>query len=295
MVEVKKNWHRQKTFWKAREKQRFNDQVDTFTNSDLVSTSTKDEESNLLLHDLTKTIRTKLTGVGIIEDGILNQANIYEQAIGSLRLILKHTPLSQSLSDSSNSELDLLVKSLLKLFTGNVTLRVTKNLPDRITVVGYTDIDEQTLRIVAYQKLRPSYSELARKVTHAQCQIYIKEILGRSGRGKAIAGSDARIRCGLRSGGWMTNSSCTVSIDSGIPVQEAHDVYFRYSGAITQAYNESRKHPESFYYLQDADAPNTFHYSALGIGGIDPKVTAGNFRELNQSLNLIFKQIAKYS
>lgn len=294
MVEGKKNWYRRKTFWKGKEKQRFNDQADTCTNSYLVPTCTKDEELNLLLQYLTETIRLKLIKVAVIEDGILDKANIYEQAISKLRLILHHTPLSQPLLEAANSELGLLTKSLLKVFSGNVTLRIKKDFPNSTTFEGYTDIDEQTWRVIVLQKLKHSYSELERRITHANCQIYIKEILGQSSRGKAIGGSDARIRCGLRFGGWRTNSSWSLSIDSGIPVRKHDGHYFRYSGAITQAYNESRKYPKPFYYLQDDDTPNTFHYPALSTSDTDIMVTAGNFRDFNKSLNLILKQIARY-
>ena len=290
MERFKGNWHRRMLSGKSREQRRTRHDQD---DQDGGQSDGYFLQPAVAPEALTEALRSRLEGVGLRDPWLLDRSDIYEKAITNLGVILDKAPLPGSLREAASSEIALLANSLLTLFTGRVRFHATELTDDFAIFSGYFEyFDGQTKRVSVEQRVKEAHHLQTVRMVQPKCQIFVREMRGRSNKGRAIAGSDIRIRCGLSSGSWITDNKWSISIDAGITSRGQRSL-LKAIEPITQAYNECRKYPESFYYLQDADTENTFHFGDPDTKTTDSKVRASQFITFNRYLNLVFRALAK--
>lgn len=298
LSESKRNLYKRRLSERLKERER-NDrgrsELDIFCDG-INTSSTISSDINGMMRLTSEALRAGLLRAGMRDLWLLNRSNIYERAITNLGMILDIAPLPGFLQRAVSQETILLANSLLVLFTGGVRLHVTKSNDISTIFSGYFEhLDNQTKRISIMQRHQKGYHPRSRREIYPNCQILIREIEGRSNRGGAIAGSDQRIRCGLRFGSMVADYKWCVSINSGISASEAnHDLLLRNVGPITRAYNESRTYPESFYYLQETDTINTFHYQDPHEQTISPFQGGSKFSVFNRFLHSVFMELSRH-
>ena len=253
----------------------------------------QDINLNRLMQLTTEALRSRLKEVGLRDPWMLDRSDIYEQAINNFGIILDKAPLPNFLREAASFEITLLANSLLNLFTGSVRPHATALIDVKATFSGdFEHLDGRTKRVFVKQWLKRTYLQKFRRVMQPNCQIYIGENSDR-----AIEDNNPKLRCGLSFGGWFSrvpdNRWC-ISIDSGITTFRGnHRPLLESLGPITKAFNECRKYPESFYYLQDDDSPDTFHFGDPATYKPSARVGASQFITFNNYLNKVFREIVR--
>lgn len=238
----------------------------------------------------TQALRQHLRYAGAKDPWMINRADIYQKAVTELSMLLDRTPLSESLHNSAQRELVLIAKSLEELFLGHITLSPKNSDLETTIYEGYyfTPDDDETIRVAIYQKFYASHSPYVSRTTPPTCQIHIKEIIGRSSKGGAIAGLDTGLRVGLRCGcpdGGL--AAWSVTIDGGL----RNHTKGRQIRPISQAIQEIKIHHE--LEPDNQDTPLAFHYYDPETKLTDPQTTRNKFSFFNHRLGQIFKRYTR--
>ncbi|MFA5932564.1 MAG: hypothetical protein WCV81_05075 [Microgenomates group bacterium] len=244
------------------------------------------KESQLITNLLVNHLRSS----GLTDDFKLRRASIYGRAIDQLSLLIFRTPMFPWLKDQADEELLTIATTLRKLFMREIPLKIqpnaTHNDEQKITYNGYYALTPETQRrVIVSHQLQDSHSRINR-VSRANSQIEIKDILGRSSRGKAIAGQDTNLRIGLRYSGKLDNPAITVSIDSGATNLTTGDLLS--IRPLSQAIEEINKS-----YSPDTSRPYTFHFNDKLPVHFSPQQIISEFSDLNQNLSKVFETFAK--
>lgn len=219
------------------------------------------------LEDVTNFVTSSLT------DAFINIGNppsphidIYQKAIMSLYSTLLTVPgMDYGEGDQAFEELYSISEILGRLFSGQIKLvkaPVSSAVVRDVRYEGYTELTNTlrpgTKRIVIDQTLSDTYSQASKRISHANTEITIKDIQGKTSRGRAIAGSDSDIRCGLRHAHANKGESFAwaVSIDSGATSPD--DDRWRIIRPLSQAIFKAKSWPSSGLNFEDSEY--TFHY-----------------------------------
>lgn len=250
---------------------------------------------NPVLTSITENLRSKLTFVGINDSWIVRQANIYERAFLELSKILEKPYLDEHLKSRAQAELFDTAQFLDNLFSGQIKLRLTNETLNTNDIEGYLNTDDGSIiRANIFQKFQDGYSQNVHRITVATCQIGFYEILGRSPRGKALAGADAQTRIGLR----HTHNpeadihNWSISIDSGYR-SGGGEKSFRWRAIypISQAIHAAKIVGED---LSLSDSTYTFHYDQpemrlIQCSPVAIKNWLYNYSSFNLGLNAVFR------
>lgn len=224
---------------------------------------------------------------GIDKPWALDQTVIYQKAINNLNGLLLDVTIPSWLKDAAQEELCLLANTLEKMFAGQVPLKQTQ-ADDSMEFEGYSEsLDESCQRVIIYQVLQGRYSKVTDRFITPNTQIYIKEILGRSTKGFAIADRDTEIRCGLRCNQLGPNDAIwTVTLESGSRHLTSHD--WKIIRPLSQAIGVIKQQVD----LGDT-TPYTFHFSDQTTSSGDRAITTARFEFFNQALSQVFSSLPK--
>ncbi len=244
---------------------------------------------------LSEALKIKLIEQGITDPWMLNRAHIYQRAIVNLSKLLIESEVPEYLREAALSELLVLVDGMGKLFSGH-TKRSKTYFTDTSSEADFyfQNSSGETKRISVYQRLTSQYSGFAQRALAASCQIYFKDIMGRSSSGRAIGGDDTNLRIGLRNAASATNRRWVVSIDSGINTFAENDSdeengTWKVIDPLSQAIKIAK---DQIDLSQTHDIPGyTFHYTDPGTLNVSDYCNRIKLREFNYGLAGIFQSL----
>lgn len=279
MVEVSR--YKRGLYWRSREKQRYNLHDETY---ELELPSIPDSAVISAMMDLSaKSLRLSLCSAGAKDPWMIDRADIYQKAVNELSKLFNLTPLSESLYHAAFQELALIAKSLEMLFSGGIVLSPRDSDPGTTAYNGYyLTPNEENIRVAIYQKFCSSHSPQVARTTNPNCQIGIKEIVGRSSRGRAIAGSDTELRVGLRCGYPGGSPLWAVSLEGAWHRHTKGHGIRPLSQAIQVAKIHHNLEPDNQESL-------TFHYYDPETALVDPDKIRNSFGFFNHCLREIFE------
>lgn len=238
---------------------------------------------------ITNALRERLISVGVKDATVLARAAIYQAALDDLSLALSNPFIPENLRLEAHKELEILIFAMAHLFTGQTTLQLKIDSGNEIAFEGYIAIpDALDLRVITYQKISDSYSDSVDRITHSNCQIHFKHLLGRTPRGKAIAGPDTSLRCGLRYVGSPKNAQWVISLDSGQGNHQTQD--WRVIRPLSQAISCARLDPS--FDPQIDNTCYTHHYKDPSTQSMVLERPVEKLWRFNEGLSLVFRQIS---
>lgn len=214
----------------------------------------------------TMALRQRMVNCGITDLWVLDRTGIYENAILQMAEILQPLDSLDYIRSSCFDELNTVSEVLHRLTLGQVILRSTRLDNDQGPITsyeGYLKLNyrskDSDTRITIRNRPVSFNSEQTQTTIFPQCQILIKDLVGRTPAGAAIAGLDSSIRCGLRyAPDQYLNFRWIISLDSGTHNMDASGRAWKTIGPLSQAINQAKITPLSGINL--ADGEYTFHY-----------------------------------
>lgn len=251
------------------------------------------EQIQIAAGNVTERLRVQLEIVGVTNPLILYHANIYERATVNLAEAITQAQLSPTLSHSALQETMLIIRSLEELFSGCIRIKSMNNHGAVNHFEGYLQypygVRGDKKRITIAVQTIDTYSGLFQRLTRANTQILIKEIMGETSTGRVIAASDAGWRVGLRYGG-SELTQWVVSIDAGLknPIEARWRSIYPLSQAICEiqrTFNPSLDPKSSLCTYHLATLPMTSnHHGDFAIR---------RFKEFNQGLLEVLQNITR--
>lgn len=245
---------------------------------------------------LSDLLEQRLAELGETRPWIIDRSRIFQYAIINLARAIDKTPMPDYIKNGGLVELMELTHGLTKLFSQQVHRQIVIEHNNSTTVDAYyQDSHGQEKRLHLFTKNKDVMSQKFNRLVGANTQITIKDILSRNGRGKAIAGSDSELRCGLRFRGPANQFRWSVTIDSGShqydgePFSKGYDPRtWKVIRPLSQAINQLKLNPEISGLDSDDPSLYSYHYKDLISLDADQSFSHQTFKEFNQHLSQIF-------
>lgn len=236
---------------------------------------------------ITDNLIYRLTQAGISEPAILRHSDIYEKALTDLGTCLNNPCLPPDIRNGAFAELDTLTQALIDLFGNRIRLKMTQP-GDAVEFSGYQNSGPDLNRAVIYQKLATSFSPAAGRPTYSSCQILVQAIAEYFPNRGVMSESDAKIRCGLGSPGFIGRNRWNISIDSGLHTPGDKRNKWRIVRPLSQAIFGFQTFE---YFGHGIDTDYTYHYSDPTTEQETPVEARSNFEIFNLALNTVFRNL----
>lgn len=222
---------------------------------------------------VTDAFRAQMGMAGYNDPFLLKNANIFEAALTQLEQQINQSASDHPLYRQALEELTTLSDMFIMLFTRRIPLRPTTDNSQSVSKLeGYFELaDQSTHRLQITQRL---YTEVR---VSPSSRFTIKRIIGRGRNGAVIAGSDDRIRLGLRVAEREGAFVWSVSVDSGsdMPYERADRTRFAVRPLSQVIYRVletthpefgAKIHPYTFHYYQEATHSSLVPHSGMRFG-----------------------------
>ncbi len=252
---------------------------------------------------LSDLLAQRLAELGETRPWMIDRSRIFQYAIVNLARAIDKTPMPGYIKEGGLVELMELTDGLTKLFSQHVHRKKEKvGSGDNSTFLDayYQDSQGQEKRLHLAIKNQTKYSERYNRLVGVNTQICIKDINGRNIKGRAIAGSDASLRCGLRFRGSSEGFRWSISIDSGLNqvgserFMEGYDPRdWKIIRPLSQAINQAKQNPDISEMDRTDPSLYTYHYNDLTSAQANQSFSRQMFGEFNAHLAQIFTNLPR--